>query len=208
MANFENMDKIFNTKFEETTFLKGDPGQDGISPEVSVSDIPGGHRITIVDVNGENTFDVMDGVGEDVKEEIDALSAKDVELQEQITNVEELVNEAISDVGGLIDGGAGVDDPIVMLSGEVGELKEQVDTINETLDGYATETYVDEAIANVEIPEVEIPTELPNPNALTINGTVYDGSEVVEITVPTEDDIHTLIDERLANFINVSEVGA
>ena len=81
----------------------------------------------------------------------------------------------------------------IKLDNDIRDIQDQLSVIAETLDG-------------LEIPEVEIPTELPNPNALTINGTVYDGSEGVEITVPTEDDIHTLIDKRLANFINVSEV--
>ena len=46
---------------------KGDPGvpgadgQDGFSPVVSVTDISGGHRVTITDKNGEKTFDVMNG---------------------------------------------------------------------------------------------------------------------------------------------------
>lgn len=70
MANFENMDKTFNIRFEELTFLKGDPGEDGISPVISVSNIPGGHRITIVDVNGMKSFDVMDG--EDISAELEA----------------------------------------------------------------------------------------------------------------------------------------
>lgn len=39
----------------------GNDGEDGISPVVSVSDITGGHRITITDANGTKTFDVMDG---------------------------------------------------------------------------------------------------------------------------------------------------
>lgn len=39
----------------------GAPGEDGYSPTVSVSDIPGGHRVTITDEDGVHTFDVMDG---------------------------------------------------------------------------------------------------------------------------------------------------
>lgn len=41
---------------------KGDPGKDGISPELSVSDITGGHRITIKDASGTRSVDVKDGV--------------------------------------------------------------------------------------------------------------------------------------------------
>lgn len=36
-------------------------GKDGVSPTVSVSDITGGHRITITDASGTKTVDVMDG---------------------------------------------------------------------------------------------------------------------------------------------------
>lgn len=39
----------------------GKNGADGYSPSVAVSDIDGGHRVTITDKNGENAFDVMDG---------------------------------------------------------------------------------------------------------------------------------------------------
>ena len=39
----------------------GQPGADGVSPVVSVTDIAGGHRVTIADKDGTKTFDVMDG---------------------------------------------------------------------------------------------------------------------------------------------------
>lgn len=39
----------------------GAPGSDGISPTVTVTDIPGGHRITITDATGAHSFDVLDG---------------------------------------------------------------------------------------------------------------------------------------------------
>lgn len=40
----------------------GRDGKDGVSPTVTVSDIQGGHKITITDANGGKTVDVMDGV--------------------------------------------------------------------------------------------------------------------------------------------------
>ena len=40
---------------------KGEDGADGFSPTVSVTPIPGGHRVTITDKNGPKPFDVMDG---------------------------------------------------------------------------------------------------------------------------------------------------
>lgn len=39
----------------------GQPGQDGVSPIITVTDIPGGHRVTITDATGAHSFDVMDG---------------------------------------------------------------------------------------------------------------------------------------------------
>ena len=39
----------------------GQPGADGYSPTVAVTDITGGHRLTITDKNGTRTVDVMDG---------------------------------------------------------------------------------------------------------------------------------------------------
>ena len=39
---------------------KGDPGDDGVSPTVSVVDISGGHRVTITDADGDTSFDVLD----------------------------------------------------------------------------------------------------------------------------------------------------
>ena len=39
----------------------GPTGADGFSPAVTVTDIPGGHRVTITDSNGDKSFDVMDG---------------------------------------------------------------------------------------------------------------------------------------------------
>ena len=50
---------------------KGADGTDGVSPTVTVTDINGGHRVTITDATGAKTFDVMDGsqeISEAVKE--------------------------------------------------------------------------------------------------------------------------------------------
>lgn len=47
--------------------LQGKPGEDGVSPTVSVTEIEGGHRVTITDANGTQVFDVMDGSGFDIK---------------------------------------------------------------------------------------------------------------------------------------------
>lgn len=36
-------------------------GNDGVSPTVTITTIPGGHRLTITDADGPKSFDVMDG---------------------------------------------------------------------------------------------------------------------------------------------------
>lgn len=41
--------------------LQGKPGYDGVSPVVSITNISGGHRVSITDATGTKTFDVMDG---------------------------------------------------------------------------------------------------------------------------------------------------
>jgi len=39
----------------------GKDGTDGVSPTITVTDITGGHRLTIKDANGTQTVDIMDG---------------------------------------------------------------------------------------------------------------------------------------------------
>ena len=63
--------------------IKGQPGANGVSPEVVVDDITGGHRITITDATHPQgqTFDVLDGQGGGdayTKAETDALVASKV----------------------------------------------------------------------------------------------------------------------------------
>lgn len=41
----------------------GQPGEDGFSPIITVTDIEGGHRVTITDAQGTQYFDVLDGQG-------------------------------------------------------------------------------------------------------------------------------------------------
>lgn len=41
--------------------VDGIAGKDGVSPTITVTDIEGGHRLTIVDVTGTKTVDIFDG---------------------------------------------------------------------------------------------------------------------------------------------------
>ena len=50
-----------NKKIEELPDNPGGGGGSGVSPTIDVTDIDGGHRITITDAEGTKSFDVMDG---------------------------------------------------------------------------------------------------------------------------------------------------
>ena len=52
---------LYDLPFFHTSVDDGKDGKDGISPTIAISDITGGHRLTIVDINGSKTVDVMDG---------------------------------------------------------------------------------------------------------------------------------------------------
>lgn len=43
--------------------IKGEDGEDGYSPTVTITPITGGNRVTITDADGDHTFDVMNGSG-------------------------------------------------------------------------------------------------------------------------------------------------
>ena len=49
-------------KWENKTISGSGTGQDGYSPTITVTNITGGHRVSITDVDGTKTFDVTDGV--------------------------------------------------------------------------------------------------------------------------------------------------
>lgn len=60
----EGIPQTIDTALEaakESGEFDGDPGQDGFSPIITVTDITGGHRVTITDATGSRSVDVMDG---------------------------------------------------------------------------------------------------------------------------------------------------
>lgn len=57
-AQFHEDDQAFDAFGKGVVLVNG---KDGVSPTVTVTDIDGGHRVTITDKDGEKTFDVMDG---------------------------------------------------------------------------------------------------------------------------------------------------
>jgi hypothetical protein len=59
-ASKEDVERLVEAYLAENP-PQGKPGEDGISPTVTVEDIEGGHRLTIKDATGTKTVDVMDG---------------------------------------------------------------------------------------------------------------------------------------------------
>lgn len=53
--------KVTGWQFSTPSGGGGGGGQDGFSPIMAVTDITGGHRVSITDVDGTQSFDVMDG---------------------------------------------------------------------------------------------------------------------------------------------------
>lgn len=104
----------------------GIDGQDGYSPTIAVTDITGGHRVTITDKNGTRQFDVMDGETPDMSEyrtasaqdEIDAGKADDADV---IKGVKIAGTELTKDAEGKVDVPIGSDSAFgVFLTGGAG----------------------------------------------------------------------------------------
>lgn len=68
--------------------------KDGVSPTISVSDITGGHRLTITDANGAKTVDVMDGAKGDDGEDYVLTAADKAEIAETVKEKVPLVKTA------------------------------------------------------------------------------------------------------------------
>lgn len=141
---------------------------DGFSPTVETAQIEGGHRVTITDESGDHSFDVLDGGGgtgdhsrlthrsDDDQHPMSAITglnsalagkqpAGDYALRSEIPSVAGLASESWvqsqgyltqhQDISGKADTSY-VDSEISRVEGEI-----------PSLSGYATETYVDTAIA-------------------------------------------------------------
>lgn len=76
--------------------IVGTPGEDGYSPDVTITEITGGHRVTITDEDHPDgqSFDVMDGQGGSGSSDYDDLSNKP-----QVNNVTLSGNKSLSDLG-------------------------------------------------------------------------------------------------------------
>jgi len=80
--------KTSSGTFESATSIKGDSG---FSPTVSVTDITGGHRVTITDAEGVHSFDVMDGDAADAPVQDVQVNGVSV-LQDGVANIPEAIN--------------------------------------------------------------------------------------------------------------------
>lgn len=79
---------------------QGVAGQDGVSPTVSVTDITGGHRVSITDKTGSKTFDVMDGDDYTLtaQDKQDIADLVDVPVEDVQINGTSVVNDGVANV--------------------------------------------------------------------------------------------------------------
>ena len=96
----------YNSEYYEyfwEPFTEESSSTNGVSPTVSVTEIEGGHSVTITDINGPTTFDVMDGEKGDKGDKGDAGSTPkkgvdyftDAEKEEFVTAVTDKTLEEI-----------------------------------------------------------------------------------------------------------------
>ena len=170
----------------------GSDGQDGVSPLVSVSEITGGHRVSIQDADGTSSFDVMDGKdganGQDGKDGQSGAAGADGITPTIGANGNWYVGQ--TDTGVAATGPQGPQG-IQGIQGQAGlagsDGQDGVD--GKSAYQYAVEggyTGTEEAFSAKLA--AEIPTVLPNPNALTFTGSVsgsYDGSAPLEVEIPS-----------------------
>lgn len=121
----ENAETALNkaTAVEEAAAAGDFDGADGYSPTVSVSNITGGHRVTITDADGSHVFDVMDGVdGTDGTDGTDGYSP--TVTVEEITGGHRVT---ITDVDGdhsfdVMDGTGGGGGAVNSVNGQTGDV--------------------------------------------------------------------------------------
>lgn len=98
------LDRTGNHPVLKLGLPEGGQGDPGVSPTVTVTDITGGHRVTITDAEGDHTFDVMNGI--DGTGAVDSVNGKAgaVVLDGRDINVNnsaqtpETIEEALGDV--------------------------------------------------------------------------------------------------------------
>lgn len=140
---------------EHSQYLTEHQSLEGYATETYVNDKVAAIDVPEVDLSGYATTDYVDTAVANVEVDLTDYATKDYVTQE--------INEAA-----LSGDGTAVDLSIYALKSEIPEVP--------SLDGYATEEYVDDKVANIEVPEVdltnyalksEIPTVPTNVSAFT-----------------------------------------
>lgn len=103
---------------------KGDKGDDGFSPTITIAPITRGHRVTVTDANGEQSFDVMDGV-DGSGESADVYTKS--EIDEKLEKIEGATDgESAYDIAVRVDGFVGTEKEwVASLKGEKGDQGQQ-----------------------------------------------------------------------------------
>ena len=117
---------------------------------------------------------------------------KDIVTKEKLDAVEAAIPTKTSQLDN--DSGFITSAPVTSVNTKTGAVTlsaSDVSAIPSTLTGTAGQVLTKTADGQ-EWKDVDIPTELPNPNALTFTGAVtgsYDGSAPLEVEIPTVDDV-------------------
>lgn len=166
-------------KGEPGESIVGPKGEDGFSPVVSVAEGDGYHSLIIEDAQGTKVVRIQDGEKyDDTELKASVLAARTV-AQTNRNNIGSLAELQTTAKGNLVEaineaaqsGGGSYDD--TELRERVGAVEGAVEDLNRDLSLKADKT--------------ELPTSLPNPNALTLTGAVsatYDGSEPLTVDIP------------------------
>ena len=151
-------------------------GTAGVSPTITISDISGGHRITITDATGSKSFDVMDG------------GYVDIDLSEYYTKTE---TEAA--INNAVDNLEIPDSTPIATRYVAGKVKPDNSTVFVSSDGTLSAT-----IEATEIREVYVGTSAPTDPNVLIWVNPNDGSAAVAATAEYVDetvgDISTALD--------------
>lgn len=147
---------------------KGTDGTNGVSPTVTITEIEGGHTITITDADGTQSFNVLngaDGTGEEnVIEEIKVNGVALAPDENKSVNITvSTVDVDKNYVDTELTKKANTSDIPTKVSELQNDSNYQTNTdITTTLTSYATKTYVEEQISNADHLKREIVTEIPD----------------------------------------------
>lgn len=147
---------------------KGTDGTNGVSPTVTITEIDGGHTITITDAYGTQSFNVLngaDGAGEE--NVIEEIKVNGVALAPDENKSVNITVPTIDVDKNYVDTELAKKANTSDIPTKVSELQNdsnyQTDTdVTTTLTNYATKTYVEEQISNADHLKREIVTEIPD----------------------------------------------